>query len=99
MVAKVNFVNRCKAEKLALVASAAEVDKLLAETGCAMPGGAVFSARNEAAAVIVWLRLHTTDTAEQFDTLPVECQGSIRGLYNVLPDAPARRRVRIGREG
>ena len=92
-------MSRCKAEKLGLDATAAGVDKLLAETGCIPPDGTVFSARKESAAAIVWLRAHATDSAEQFDALPAACQESIRGLHNIPLDAPgqhwARKAVRV----
>ena len=82
------FVNRCKAEKLTVAMTAADVDKLLAETGCAVPAGAVFSIRKELAAAFAWLRAHKTDTAEQFDALPDANKEVLKGLYICLPDVP-----------
>ena len=102
MAARTTFVSLCKTEKLAFGATVAEVDAVLAETGCATqggPGGPAFSIRKEAAATTVWLRAHAADSAAQFDALPDACKEGIKGLYGVSRDAPgvhwAKRILRI----
>ena len=81
-------MSRCKEEKLVTAATVAEADKLLAETGCAVPGGASHTVKKEAAAAIVWMRAHAQDTTEQFDALPEEGKEALKRLYKVLPGAP-----------
>ena len=102
MSAKTTFVSLCKTERLAFGTTAAEVDAVLAETGCVTqggPGGPAYSIRKEVAATIVWLLAHAADTAAQFDALPDTCKEGLKGLYGITHDASgvhwAKRIIRV----
>ena len=86
---QMTFVKRCEQEGVATPQLAEEVDKILAESGCTVPGTARPTARKELAAALVWLRAHRADKEEDFDALPAQNQAALKKLFTVV-DVPGK---------